>query len=202
MNVETNPNEYGSIVEVAYEDFKQQVLFWVNKIQSNDDIYDLAFFKIFVKFEKFLVITFKEYICGNGTSEYIPECKLTFTDISHFERLVKSNSRGSFIDYLNIMEKFSKEVFKNHKNPFDCIFADAELKDLYNKMRYLRNHIAHESSESKDKYHRFVLNQQQFQEPNEHLKKLHRSSNASYFTHYITAIEKAASVIKNPSPFL
>lgn len=191
-----------TLVDIAYENLITDIQKWQRLIQSSTDIYDLAFFKIFVKFEGFLVIVFKEYICGNSSLAYTPERRLQFDDISHFEKLVKSNGKGSFIDYLNIIENFSKEVFVLEKNPFDCVFADSNLKPLYLKMRFIRNHIAHESSESRSKYHKHVLSNSTFIEPNEHLLKQAPQKRHTFFTEYINAIESAASILKNPTPFL
>lgn len=191
-----------TIVDLAYDSLISDIAHWQSTIQTNTDIYDLAFFKIFVKFEGYLITVFKEYICGNSSMSYTPECKLMFEDLSHFERLIKSNSKGTFIDYLNIIENFSKEVFAQNKNPFDCVFADGELKPVYLKMRYIRNHIAHESSESKQTYHKKVLNNLAFVEPNQHLQKRVPQKGITYFTEYVSAIDKAALILKNPTPFL
>ncbi|MGG2064177.1 hypothetical protein [Bacillus sp. S14(2024)] len=199
-NQEENPPQ-STVVDIAYENLRNDIQKWQTLIQTSTDVYDLAFFKLFVKFEGFLVTVFKEYICGNGSLTYIPERRLSFEDLSHFEKLVKSNSKGSFIDYLNIIENFSKEVFVKEKNPFDCVFSDANLKPLYSKMRFIRNHIAHESNESRLTYHRKVLSNLAYIEPNEHLQKQVPQKRHTYFTEYINAIENAASILKNPTSY-
>lgn len=190
-----------TMVDLAYDSLMDDITHWQSMIRNNTDIYDLAFFKVFVKFEGYLITVFKEYICGNNSSGYTPECKLIFEDLSHFERLIKSNSKGTFIDYLNIIENFSKEVFITNKNPFDCVFADGELKPLYLKMRYIRNHIAHESSESKQTYHKKVLSNLAYEETNQHLQKRVPQKGITYFNEYIAAIEKSALILKNPTTF-
>lgn len=202
MTTISNNSEQTTIVDLAYDNLLIDIAHWQSMIQNNTAIYDLAFFKIFVKFEGYLITVFKEYICGKSSTGYTPECKLMFDNLSHFERLIKSNSKGTFIDYLNIIENFSKEVFNQNKNPFDCVFADGDLKPLYLKMRYIRNHIAHESSESKHTYHKKVLSNLVFEEPNQHLQKRVPQKSITYFNEYVEAIEKSALILKNPTPFL
>ncbi|HFT2186118.1 TPA: hypothetical protein RG887_003535 [Bacillus cereus] len=195
-----NPPQ-SNVVDNAYENLREDIQKWQTLIQTSTDVYDLAFFKIFVKFEGFLVTVFKEYICGSGSSAYTPERRLSFEDLGHFEKLVKSNSKGSFIDYLNIIGNFSKEVFVKDKNPFDCVFSDANLNPLYLRMRLIRNHIAHESSESRSSYHRRVLSNLEYIEPNEHLQKQVPQKRYTHFTEYINAIENAALILKNPTSY-
>lgn len=195
-----HPITESTAIELGREELRANIIKWQNLVQANAEIYDLAFFKIFVKFEGFLVIAFKEYICGNGTASYTPERRLLFEDFNHFEKLVKSNNKGNFIDYLNLIEKFSKEVFVDEKNPFDLLFADATHRPLYDKMRIIRNHIAHESYESQTKYHRFVLSNQNFIEPNTHLQKVCPGTRHTYFTEYINLIENVSAIIVNPIP--
>lgn len=189
-------------IDVNYKVLKSEIAHWKNIIQKNDKLYDVAFFKIFVKFEGFLITVFKVYVSGNYSAQFKPERRLNFEDIEHFEKIVKSNGKSSYVDYLNLIEEFSRQVFVTNRNPFDCVFNDANINDVYKKMRLVRNHIAHESDESRVKYVRTVISNQSYIEVNDFLKKrVSKKKSYSNFTEYINCIEDVCKILINPSPF-
>ena len=182
-----------------------EIDYWIEKLANqnkDDELYlrmvEMAFFKIFVKFEDLLTFKFKKYCIGTGNGEYIPERKLNFTDISHLEGVLKSG-RTSYVDLSKIQE-VSKHIFE--KDPFGLIFNT--FHEELSKMKYIRNYIAHESEESKNKYCRYVLevDESRFISPGNFLIKIPRGRETSNFDFFINEIRKQREIIMDPTPYL
>lgn len=172
---------------------------WKNIFQNNNDnhLYELAFFKIFVKFEKFLADCFEGYCAGNESIyNYCPVRKLNFVDVNHLHRVLKCNGGGSFINHSKIIKDISNYFFDDNDDPFDIIKTDPNYSNLYIHMLLVRNVIAHESSEAKNKYHSTIIgNNNPYISPNEHLFSQKRGSSDSYYTIYTNAIKNISNYI-------
>ncbi|HHD2602129.1 hypothetical protein P5F04_07555 [Clostridium perfringens] len=172
-----------------------------NENKINNRIYEIAIFKIFVKFEVFLSNMFIIYATGNASgSGYIAKRKLNFIDESHLKAVLKSNNK--FIDYSDKIVSLSKHIFEDKKNPFDLIFLDSDYQNYYNKIKALRNYIAHESDESKTKYIKEVLCNKNFIEPYEHLTQINKRSSKSNYSIYVEKIREMTEIIYSPSEYL
>ncbi len=158
---------------------------------TNRDLYELAFFKIFIKFEKFLSDTFENYSIGNQSdSGYCPERILNFIDLEHLNKIIKKEN-ASFVNHYEIIKNLSSCIFLS--NPFEIIISDANYSTDIHHMKVLRDFIAHESDSAKGKYIRSLLNNRPFISPNEYLlkkKKIINISNYTHFTNIITEISK------------
>ncbi|WP_243300212.1 hypothetical protein [Bacillus litorisediminis] len=175
---------------------------WNNQIRLNHKLYELAFFKIFVKFELFLTNTFIGYATGESSIKgYTPERKLNFEDKAHLVGVLR-NYRSSFIDYSEKIQQISKFIFLEEKDPFSLIFNDSKFYNYFIEMKYIRNYIAHESQESRIKYHKYVLKNKPFEEPNDFLKKINKKNSKTYYSIYIDIIREFSEVILDPTPFL
>ncbi|PAC26934.1 hypothetical protein [Flectobacillus sp. BAB-3569] len=62
-----------------------------NYLQSvRNEIIDIAFFKIYIKFEKFFTMMFEQYCIGGvNQNGYCPNRKLNFTDTGHFLAIIQ-----------------------------------------------------------------------------------------------------------------
>jgi len=171
--------------------------------QTSDYLVELAFFKIFVKFEKFLTMSFIHYSIGKRSSlNFKPRRKLGFKNQKHLEQMLL-NPNAAFIDYPKILEKKALSIFNDDENPFEILFSDATFSENFRKMQIIRNHIAHESPESLEKYLKKVLNSygiQSFIPISDFLNKLMKNSN-SYYSYYINIIRNYSNIILDPTPY-
>lgn len=160
-------------------------------------IYELAFFKIFIKFEKFLSDTFECYATGTPSiHNYCPDRRLNFDDLEHLNKVIKKDN--SFINHFDVIKNISDCFFTN--NPFEIIKSDANYSSTVNTMKYIRNYIAHESTTARNKYVKNVLNDRGFIEPYEHLLSIKRSTNKSFYNYYITSIIEISNFIVRTPP--
>ena len=177
--------------------------FWNTELRDNNDhLFELAFFKVFVKFEKYLSDMFIYYaIGGENNANYAPRRILEFRDMNHLQVFLKPSST-SFINYQEKIPHLSKYIFLEGEDPFDLIFRDASIRQYYEKMRVLRNYIAHESDESKQKYHEKVLGSQRaFISANDYLKEINRRSSNTYYSEYMENIQEMVRRLEHPEQY-
>ena len=170
------------------EEVTEAIEKWGQWAAENNGNYDIALFKIWIKFEKYLGDVFYNYAIGNPSeNNYFPELKLKFIDEKQFFAfMVEGNKK--YIDYLKKIERLSDHIFV--KNPFDPILTDFERKQKFEQMKAIRNYIAHESVESREKFIALCLagRKDKFVEPNEFLKTKPKGNSDSYYTIYINTI--------------
>ena len=158
-------------------------------------MYEASFFKIYVKFEKYLSKIFESYCIGTESSKgYCPQRKLEFADEEHLRAILKGDKQ--YIDYIKKIQSLSPYIFVN--NPFNIIFAVAENQQIFNEMIALRNYIANESNESRKKYTETCLGNGSFIEPGEHLTRIKRRKGISYYSIYINKIIEISELILAP----
>lgn len=163
-----------------------------DKTTYNDELYEIAFFKIFIKFEKFLSVCFEEYCVGNGTTdEYCPNRKLNFIDRNHLIKVMKPVNR-SFINHIDTI-KISDCFFDDEDNPFDIITIDPTYSGIFDQMKKIRNFIAHESDEAKTKYSGIMNNN--FKPVCEFLSTKKKGESISNYTYYTEAIKDISNYI-------
>ena len=170
----------------------------------NNQIIELAFFKIFVKFEKLLTKSFIQYAIGKRSkSNFRPKRKLGFKNINHLENIL-SSPYSNFIDYPKILVRKAENIFYDNQNPFDVLFSDSKFADNYRKMQIIRNHIAHESPESAAKFFNKVLNSYGIHEQmnvSTFLNKKTKNGN-SYYSLYIKIIRDYSKILLDPRPYI
>ena len=176
-----------------------EIELWKTKIsENNPEMLELAFFKIFIKFEKFISDIFICYSIGNDSCEnYCPNRKLNFNDENHLNALLKKENK-SFVNHYDAVFKVSEYIFID--NPFEILSRDANFcSDILN-MKTIRDYIAHESSHSTRLYCDRVLNSQNFIKPYEFLNKNKKGKAISNYTHYIELMINASDyIIKGPA---
>lgn len=105
--------------------------------------YCLAFFGIFVKFQKIVREQFEHYCLGEQSSSgYCPERKHVFHDISELRSFLKT--RSEYIDYDERIYELAEYIFED--NPFSNLFSIEPQG--YLMLKSIRNHIGHESDSS------------------------------------------------------
>ncbi|EKT3964611.1 hypothetical protein AAIP55_002080 [Flavobacterium psychrophilum] len=172
---------------------------WDGVFLSNTTIdpslYELAFFKVFIKFEKFLSDCFENYAIGSSSSSgYSPIRRLNFDDLSHLNKVIKKENR-SFVNHFEVIKNISDCFFID--NPFDIIKTDPTYTTIINQMKIIRDYIAHESLAARNKYVMNILNNRPFIEPHQHLLQTKRGTANSFYSYYIDSIKTISNFIIN-----
>lgn len=155
-------------------------------------LYEVSFFKIYVKFEVYLSDIFENYCVGIASDQgYCPQRKLAFADKEHLRAILRGDKQ--YVDYIKKIEALSKHIFFD--NPFNAIFEVADNLTLMNQMITLRNYIAHESGEAKRKYIKTCLGNGQFIEPAVYLIKKNRRTSKSNYTIFVEKIIELSDMI-------
>lgn len=185
------------MIELENDDLKEYIRLCNEQLRPDSKLlYEVSFFKIFVKFEKFLSDMFIMYCVGRKSSlDYLPSRKLNFSDEEHL-RVVLSDGNKSYVDYINKIEKLGKHIFE--KSPFNVIYEVADNYTLFYKMTCMRNYIAHESEESRKKYKEACLGNSEFIDVGEYLLKINRRKSKTNYTICIEKIIEISDLILNP----
>ncbi len=172
---------------------------WTNWAQqSPNGRYDVALFKIWIQFEKFLSELFIKYAIGNPSETgFVPNLKLHFRDETQLNAFLREGNR-TYIEYLSKIEKLSKHIFEN--NPFDVLFLDANYHEMYIQMSSVRNYIAHESGEARSKMVKtcFGGRDDRFMEPNDFLLTQERTTGKTRYTLYTDTIKDVVQLLIAP----
>ena len=183
--------------------FKNEVNYWDAYFDGSKNfdnkIFELAFFKIFVKFELYVSEIFIHYCIGNSSiHQFSQNRRLNFLDMKHFDSIVKNSSNQNYIDYFSKMLDLAPHIFEENNTPF-IVFSDPNYNQAISQMRILRNYIAHESLSAKEKYCK-NLNNNKFIEPHEFLLKKRKGTEITNYTHYITSLVEISEFLLNPIP--
>lgn len=123
-----------------------------NYLQSvRNEIIDIAFFKIYIKFEKLFTIMFEQYcIGGENQNGYCPNRKLIFTNTEHFLAIIQKKN-NEFTLGLDFIRRMSGHIFEDSHNSFSVLSHYNFVTDL-NEMKAIRDYIAHESQSALTNY--------------------------------------------------
>jgi len=178
-----------------------EIDYWDNIFQSStseDVFYELSFFKIFVKFEQFMIAAFIHYATGgNSNTNYQPQRKLEFSSLPHLEGVFIIESKKYLIEKPESIEQLAKHIFKDDDNPFETIFNDSRFNDNIGYMRTIRNHIAHGSDESLKKYNRQICNNSNYIEPHQYLLTKRRGNALTNYSLFIEILKVHTQIIYN-----
>ncbi len=173
---------------------------WKLELSTNDKHIHFALLEIFIEFEKFLANSFIAYALGQPSKDsYLPERKLIFTDKEHLEGLLKCDKQ--YIDYIKKIQEIKKHIFVENKCPFNKVFSSADFISDFRQMQMLRNFIAHQSEESKNKYISKVLNPRGISgyiKSDTFLKRIPRNKHDSYYSIYVETLKFHSEIICNP----
>lgn len=186
-----------------------EINFWNSEIEKldspNEKIYELAYFKIFVKFEVLVSELFINYSIGHDSPlvlNYTPSRILNFTDKKHLAGIL-STSNSNYIDYFNKAITSSKYIFRDNQDPFSLVFNSSSYSTYYSQMKDIRNYIAHESNEAKKKYHKNVIHlHNDFIEPSHYLAKKNRGQSKTNYSIFIEKITEMTEILLNPIDYL
>lgn len=168
-----------------------------NEWAERTECFDIAIFRCWIQFEKFLIEKFIEYSIQPIGLEDIR--KLKFDDAEHFKAFLRGDR--TYIEYISKIEKLSKHIYHNNKNPFEILISDQTYSTVFEDLRVIRNHIAHESEESQKKYLNriFSSNSQRMISPNDYLKSWKdKGRTESYYSFYIRSIKEMSNLIESP----
>ncbi|MDQ7085201.1 MAG: hypothetical protein Q9M36_09845 [Sulfurovum sp.] len=173
---------------------------WKEEISDNNKHIHFALLEIFIEFEKFLTKAFITYsLGGEGKNSFSPDLRITFENEEHLEGFLKCDKQ--YIDYLKKIQEIKGFIFREDICPFKKIFSEAKFITLFKEIQILRNFIAHQSKESKDKYQNKVLRPigiNQYIKVTTFLLRRNRQQNISYYSIYINAIKFYSEIICDP----
>ena len=161
------------------------------------ECFDIAIFRCWIQFEKFLIDKFIEF--STQYSKLGDIRKLNFDSAEHFKAFLRGDR--SYIEYISKIEILSKHIFKDNKNPFDILISDQNYASVFKKLKVIRNHIAHESEESLRKYTNeiFSSKQENVISPNDYLKSwANKSKTESNYSFYIRNLKNISRLIESP----
>jgi hypothetical protein len=181
------------------DELRNEINNWKQLLQNNgnNQLIELAFFKIFIKFEKFISQIFVDYSVGKQSSSgYIPERKLLFSDETHLNYFLKKENKA-FINHYQIALELSAHIFI--VNPFEILTTDANFSSEVLRMKFLRDYIAHESQHSEQNYKAKVLSNHHDMKPYEFLHKVRNNTNMTNYSFFIKLmIDSSEYLIKGP----
>ena len=170
----------------------------LNDWARDTDCYDIALFRIWLIFEKYLIEKFIQYSIGETGDAQSITYKIRFLDREHLSYFLKGDR--TFVEYLGKIEKLSKHIFEN--NPFTIIIDDATYSKVYNDLKIIRNQVAHDSDESRTKFFKDCLFSRQPDKNlgvNEYLKRnTSRTITQSNYSRLIEEIIDIITFIDNP----
>lgn len=177
---------------------KQAIIVWTEWASKPDvQRYDIALFKIWIQFERFLGDLFVKYATGNPSETgYLPPLKIKFQDEEQFNAFMREKN-AKYIEYLEKIEKLSSHIFQ--VNPYDVLLLDAGNRTAFEQMKAIRNYIAHESGAAKIKFLNACFNgdERKYLEPNDFLLKREKNTKKSYFTYYTQIMSNIIDLLIN-----
>jgi len=186
---------------VNNNDLLQKIQEWEEELTINDKHIHFALLEIFIEFEKFLTSSFVGYALGDtGKDSFQPTKRVAFDDKIHLEGFLKCEK--PFIDYVKKIENIKKYIFLEATCPFNKIFSTSEFTSAFKQIQTLRNLIAHQSEESKNKYISNVLGAYGIGNSikvDTFLKKI-KGNRCTYYSFYIDILRFHSEVICNPNP--
>jgi hypothetical protein len=181
---------------VTIEEINSTIEFWSQWASNEQEPrYDIALFKISVCFEKFISELFVSYSIGEPSEKgYLPERLLEFKDQKQLEVFIRPPSKP-YIDYPSQIKNLSKYIFK--KNPFDVIFTSCNYSGSYQDIIAIRNYVAHESGEARQKLIDRLFNKrnEKFVEPSVFLKTKKKQLGVTHFTYYVNCIHEMSNLL-------
>ncbi len=157
---------------------------WTPKVSADPTFLELAFFKIFVKFENFITDTIFVYATESAVNVNKVKLRVKFDDREHFKNITGLQ----YLDTGIKTKKLVDQIFTS-ENSFSFFFNSSDSK-FFEDMKLLRNYIAHESEESKKKYINKTLCEVGggFIEPNDFLKSKKTANSDSIYTKFINMV--------------
>jgi len=173
---------------------------WQEELSVDSKHIDFALLEIFIEFEKFLTNSFVLYaLGGQGKNTFAPTLRISFENEKHLEGFLKCDKQ--YIDYIKKIPKIKEFIFIEDSCPFSKVFSTAKFTTYFKEIQILRNFIAHQSKESKDKYQRNILRAKginQYIKVKTFLGKMNSGENITYYTIYINAMKFYSEIICDP----
>lgn len=175
---------------------------WNTELEENDKHIHFALLEIFIEFEKFLADSFVQYSLGEvSKDDYSPTLRITFTDEEHLNGLLKCDK--VYIDYMKKIREVKEFIFDESDCPFNKVFSTSEFQTYFNQIKILRDFIAHQSKESRNKFQIKVLAANginSYIKADTFLRRINTNRSVNYYSIYIEAITFYSEIICNPNP--
>ena len=172
-----------------------------NKNKDKEKHIHFALLEIFIEFEKFLTNSFIAYaLGGKGKNNFAPTLRVQFEDEEHLLGFIKCNNQ--YIDYIKKIQEIKEFIFVENTCPFNKIFSTAEFTTYFKETQTLRNFIAHQSQESKDKYQKEVLRPKGINSyilVKTFLQRINKRKSISHYSIYVNAIKFYSEIICDAS---
>ena len=180
------------------DEFKEFIATCSSDLNDNPLLYEVSFLKIYVKFESFLSTMFEKYALGEKNSiGYAPDRTLQFSTKKQLRAFLCGGQQKPYIEYLRVIQTLAPHMFIS--NPFNIIFEIAQNQTYINKMISLRNHIAHESDTSKQRYISTCLSgYTEYIEPGEYLRTNNKKFSKSNYAIFVDKLVEITELIINP----
>lgn len=183
------------------QDFIDETQKWINWVASNpSQDYDIALFKIWIQFEKFVSEIFFDY-CLAIPSEtgYCPSRKITFTSKDQLDNIFRKEGQP-YTDFFKLSQNKSKWIFDDNDNPFISVFNSVNYSPVITSVNIIRDYIAHESGQAKSKYISKCLNGRSspFVSPRDFLAQMNVQQSKTQFTIYVEALIKIILFLIDP----
>ena len=181
---------------MTVEEINNSIEYWTNWAACDGNKrYDIALMKIWVQFEKFISEIFVNYSIGiPSESGYLPKRVIEFKSELQLNVFLRPENK-TYIDYPAQIKKLSKHIFD--EDPFDVIFLDCNNNVTYQNIMAIRNYVAHESGESKNKLIKnlFAGRAELFVEPSVFLLKKEKNSKTTYYAFYVQFIRDISRLL-------
>lgn len=171
------------------DDLINEIANWQVKISEDNTFLEIAFFKIFVKFENFITDIIINYATKSVENVNKVELRIAFDDREHFKNVIGI----SYLDTGVKTKKLVDQIFT--ANNHISFFFNSDESQFFEEMKCLRNYIAHESEESRTKYMRKTTKTPNFIEPNDFLKSKKRRETDTMYTKFVNMVLKYAEYI-------
>ena len=186
---------------VNNNDLVSKIEEWREELSSNDNKHiDFALLEIFIEFEKFLTNSFVLYsLGGQGKNSFSPTLRISFENENHLEGFLKCDKQ--YIDYIKKIPKIKEFIFIEDSCPFSKVFSTSRFNTYFKEIQILRNFIAHQSRESKDKYQKNILRPKginQYIKVKTFLGRKNSQENITNYTIYINAMKFYSEIICDP----
>ena len=115
-----------------------EINYWNGILAESDNLklLEMAFFKTYIKFEKFTSDLFIYYCIGQNSSfDFCPERKLPFLDNEHLNGVIGTKNK-SYINYYENIIRLSEHIFV--ENPFEIITRDVNFSKELNDMKIFK----------------------------------------------------------------
>ena len=180
------------VTKLEFDQYLDNLISKIHISYDDDDVLEMLFLKIFIKFQLYITELFISYAVGISSEKgFAPKRLLNFSDKETMEKFLKIGKK--YVDYYELAINSSYVFFED--NPFSILSETTNYSNALREMVSLRNYLAHESDESKKSYITKCLYNNSFIRPAQFLRKTLKSEKITYLTSYIDKIKEISELL-------